>query len=332
MTLHREIGRILLISEYVTDCYYVIVGKTKLLKIMGRSLVFFIFRLSNWIGMVMTIEKVINNNVVTAIDENDQEVVLMGKGIGFQAKQGETIPKEKIEKKFVLSNEDEIGKFQEVVGSIPIEHLDVCIEIINYASSVLGKRISSSIYISLTDHINFALERYKSGIVFENPLLTDVKSFYRNEYIVGEYAMAMIEKKLGITLPVDEAASIAMHFVNAEYNTEMSETMHITTLIREILELVEAELHVTMDDADISYGRFVAHLKFLAFRVFNDAQVPGQDKEYNDMVICLYPKSFSIVEKIADYMKEKYDYVMKLDEMVNMTIHIRRIQPNIEKE
>lgn len=280
----------------------------------------------------MTIEKIINNNVVTAIDEANQEVVLMGKGIGFQAKQGTVIPKEKIEKKFVLSNEVEIGKFQEVVGAIPIEHLDVCIEIINYATNVLGKGISSSIYISLTDHINFALERYKTGMVFENPLVTEVKSFYRNEYMVGEYAVAMIEKKLGIILPVDEVASIAMHFVNAEYNTVMSDTMHITTLIREMLELVESELHIKLDDSDISYGRFVAHLKFLAFRVFNDAQVPEQDKEYNDMVIRLYPKSFAIVEKIADYMREKYEYVMKLDEMVNMTIHIRRIQPNIEKE
>lgn len=280
----------------------------------------------------MTVEKVINNNVITAIDEVNQEVVLMGKGIGFQAKHGMTIPKDKIEKKFVLSNKDEIGKFEEVVGAIPIEHLDVCIEIINYATSVLGKRISSSIYISLTDHINFALERYKSGIESENPLASEIKSFYCNEYLVGEYAVAMIEKKLGIKLPVDEAASIAMHFVNAEYNTAMSDTVHITTLIREIIELVQRELHTKMDDTDISYGRFVAHLKFLAFRVFNDTQVPEQDKEYNDMVIRLYPKSFAVVERISAYMYEKYEYEMKMDEMVNMTIHIRRIQPNIEKE
>lgn len=284
------------------------------------------------VGSIMTIEKIINNNVVTALDETNQEVVLMGKGIGFQAKAGTFIEKEKIEKKFVLSNKDEIGKFEEVVGSIPIEHLDVCIEIINYATSVLGKRISSSIYISLTDHINFALERYKTGIIFDNPIAQEVKSFYRNEYLVGEYAVAMIEKKLGIKLPEDEAASIAMHFVNAEYNTAMSETMHITTLIREIIELVETELQITMDDSDISYGRFIAHLKFLAFRVFSDAQIAEQDEEYNNMVMRLYPKSFSIVEKIASYMKEKYNYVMQVDEMVNMTIHVRRIQPNIEKE
>lgn len=279
----------------------------------------------------MTIEKVINNNVVTAINEAGQEVVLMGKGIGFQMKNGAQIENGSIEKEFVLSNKAEVGKFEEVVSSIPIEHLDVCIEIINYATSILGERFSSSIYISLTDHINFALERYKSGIVFDNPLATEVRSFYRNEYMVGEYAVSLIEKTLGITLPVEEAASIAMHFVNAEYNTAMSDTMHITTLLKDLVELLEAELKLNMDDLDINYGRFVAHLKFFAFRVFNGTQFEEQDEEYNNMVKILYPKAFSVAEEVAKYMKNQYNYDMKLDEMVNMAIHIRRIQPTIEK-
>ncbi|MBR2045611.1 MAG: PRD domain-containing protein [Agathobacter sp.] len=280
----------------------------------------------------MLVEKVINNNVVTAIDEANQEVVLMGKGIGFQAKPGKEIAREKIEKKFVLSNKAEIGKFEELVSAIPIEHLDVCIEIINYATNVLGKRISSSIYISLTDHINFALERYKTGIVFDNPLAQEVKSFYRNEYLVGEYAVTMIEQKLGIRLPGDEAASIAMHFLNAEYNTVMSDTMHITSLIREIIELVEGTVQKKMNDTKMDYSRFVTHLKFLALRMFSGEEIEKQDEEYNNMVIYLYPRAFSVVEKVAYYTKNKYNYNMTLDEQVNMTIHIRRIYPSIEKE
>ena len=280
----------------------------------------------------MTIEKVINNNVVTAIDESNQEVVLMGKGIGFQAKNGDPISQGNIEKTFVLSNKAEIGKFEEVVSSIPIEHLDVCIEIINYATEMLGKRLSSSIYISLTDHINFALERYKTGIVFDNPLVQDVKSFYRNEYLVGEYAVDLIEKKLNIQLPKDEAASIAMHFVNAEYHTAMSDTMHITTLIRELVEQIEKVMDMPLDDADTTVARFVSHLKFLAFRVFYKEQIAEQDAEYNDMVIKLYPEAFLKVKEVASFVKEMYNYTMETSELVNMTVHVRRIHLNIEKE
>ena len=49
----------------------------------------------------MIIEKVINNNVITAVDDSGQELVLMGKGIGFQAKAGQSITEDRIEKKFV---------------------------------------------------------------------------------------------------------------------------------------------------------------------------------------------------------------------------------------
>lgn len=283
------------------------------------------------IGDSMTIEKVINNNVVTAIDESNEEVVLMGKGIGFQAKSGEIIPQNKVEKKFVLSGKAEIGKFEEVVSSIPLEHLDVCIEIINYATNILGKRLSSSIYISLTDHINFALERYKTGIIFDNPLAQEVKSFYRSEYLVGEYAVRMIESKLSVQLPSDEAASIAMHFVNAEYNTGMSDTMQITTIIREVLCMVEHGLNVKLDDSEMHCARFIAHLKFMALRMVHEEQIMQQEEEYNNMVISLYPEAYFIANEIARYTKEKYNYTMKIDELVNMTIHIRRIQKNIEK-
>ena len=39
----------------------------------------------------MVIQKVINNNVISAYDVNQQEIVIMGKGIGFKAHTGELI-------------------------------------------------------------------------------------------------------------------------------------------------------------------------------------------------------------------------------------------------
>jgi beta-glucoside operon transcriptional antiterminator len=190
---------------------------------------------------------------------------------------------------------------------------------------VLANRISSSVYISLTDHINFSLERYKTGIVFDNPLASEVKSFYPGEYLVGEYAVSVIERKLGIKLPSDEAASIAMHFVNAEYNNAMSETMYITRLIRQVIEIVEQELGVKIDEFDINMARFVSHVKFFAFCVFRGGSEIPQNDEYNNTVIRLYPAAYSLVEKIAIFMEKEYNYSMKVDEKVSMAIHVQRI-------
>jgi len=279
----------------------------------------------------MVIEKVINNNVVTALDDSQQETVLMGKGIGFQAKTGQLVAEDKIEKRFVADSAMQVGKFAELVQDIPLEHLQVCMDIIEYAGSVLQKRLSNSIYISLTDHINFAMERSKTGMHFENPLLQEVRSFYPSEYLIGEYAVAMIQKELGVDLPVDEAASIALHFVNAEYHTAMSDTMYITTMISEILEIVGKELGTDLDEMGIYYSRFVTHLKFAAYRVVSRSKQESQVDELVDMVRNLYGREFAISQKIAEYIKARFDYDIPEEEKAYLTIHIRRIQTDTNK-
>ena len=277
----------------------------------------------------MIIEKIINNNVITAIDDEKQEIVIMGKGIGFQMKTGMQIDENKIEKRFILDSKSETGRFGELIASIPTEHFEVCMNIIEYASQVLQSRLSNSIYLSLTDHINFAIERYKTGSIFENPLLQEVRSFYPSEYLIGEYAIAFIEKELEMKLPIDEAASIALHFVNAEYKTAMSDTMHITALIRQILTIVETELGIKLDEFGFHYLRFVTHLKFLAYRVFSGRMSNRKEDEFVKMVRHLYEKEYNISKKIAYFIRESYEHEISEEEMAYLTIHIRRIQPNI---
>lgn len=50
--------------------------------------------MDNKIGKIMIINKVINNNVLSTHDENNREIVLMGKGIGFQKKVGDEVAEE----------------------------------------------------------------------------------------------------------------------------------------------------------------------------------------------------------------------------------------------
>lgn len=278
----------------------------------------------------MTIDKIINNNVVITVADNGQETVVMGRGIGFQARVGQQVDEKKIEKRFVLDSKSDTGRFGELVRSIPLEHFEVCMKIIEYAMQVMQRRLSNSIYISLTDHINFALERYKSGLVIENPLLQEVRSFYPSEYLIGEYAVAMVEHDLGVKLPIDEAASIALHFVNAEYKTAMSDTMNITTLIRQVLNIVDMELNTKLDEHGMYYTRFVTHLKFLAYRIFAGQLVNQQEDELVEVIQRLYAREYAISKKIAEYIAEKYNYEISQEEKAYLTLHIRRIQPNIQ--
>ena len=46
----------------------------------------------------MKIEKVFNNNVVQILGINNEEIIVMGKGLGFQKKPGDEVNQDLIEK------------------------------------------------------------------------------------------------------------------------------------------------------------------------------------------------------------------------------------------
>lgn len=189
---------------------------------------------------------------------------------------------------------------------------------------MLNRKLNPNIYITLTDHINFAIDRYRQEMLFDNPLLWDVQRLYRQEYLIGEFAVALIDKRLGIRLPVDEAASIALHIVNAEYNTVMSQTMNITKLLPQVLQIVKDDFGIILEVNSLHYERFVTHLRFLVQRILSREQLDNIDMEFCEMVKNLYPLEFQCSEKIADYLKASFEDVIVVEELAMLSIHIRR--------
>ena len=50
------------------------------------------------------IHKLLNNNAVIILDENNREVILTGRGIAYQKKVGDTVDEQKIEKRYTLNS------------------------------------------------------------------------------------------------------------------------------------------------------------------------------------------------------------------------------------
>lgn len=274
----------------------------------------------------MKIEKVINNNIICAFDENENEIVVMGRGIGFRVREGMEVAEHKIEKIFRLDNDSSIDRFKALIINMPAEHISVSAELIEYDKTVLDKKLNENIYITLTDHINFAVERYKQKMTFPNAMLREVRSFYRAEYLVGEYGIALIEKRLGIRLPVDEAASIALHIVNAEYGEAMRDTIDITGLIDRVVKMVQEYFSIELDESSLNYERFITHLKFLGQRIFCGELSKEQEVQFLQMIEQMYPEDMECSRKVRDYIKEKYGHHMTEDEVAYLAIHIRRIR------
>lgn len=277
------------------------------------------------------IQKVINNNVVSAEDGNGQEVVIMGRGIGFKAQAGDVLDERKIEKVFRIDNQTLAKQFQEVLANMPLEHMKLSIDIIAYAKENLNLNLNQSIYVTLTDHINFAIERFNQGIFLTNALLWEIKQFYRQEFLLGQHAVNLIHQRLGIQFTDEEAGFIALHIVNAEYSTQISDTFAITKMIQGIIEIVKKELEIEMDEESLHYERFITHLKFLSQRVYRKELLKDEEVEFAKLMKGKYPEEYSCSLKIAEYIQKESGGEISGEEIMYMAIHIKRVRMKDER-
>lgn len=116
----------------------------------------------------MRIKSVVNNNVVMSVDKYNNECILVGKGIGFGAKAGQTVNARITYKKFLLADKGVMAKFMRIIDEVSPEELLVTYEIISMAKRELQVPLNESIYISLTDHIHYVIERAHAGQLIGN--------------------------------------------------------------------------------------------------------------------------------------------------------------------
>lgn len=273
----------------------------------------------------MKIAKVYNNNVISAFNEKNQELVVMGRGLAFQKKPGDTVDEDKIEKTFVLKNNDLSERFRTLLYEVPIEYMEITESIIQMAKSRLGRNLNDSIYVSLTDHIHFAVDRHQQGYDIKNALLWEIKRFYKDEFSIGMEALNVVKEKIGVLLPEDEAGFIAMHIVNSGLNEEMPNVANITRVMQDILNIVKYHYKINFDEESLNYFRFVTHLKFFAQRLYSKNYIEDDDPFLYESFKQKHKEAFICTEKINDYIENQFEYSLTNNEKLYLAIHIQRV-------
>lgn len=271
------------------------------------------------------IEKVINNNIISAYEKSGAEVIVMGRGIGFKKKQGEVVPADQISKIFRIKSRTLTEQFKELLANMPLERVRISDEIISHAKDHLKLKLNQSIYVTLTDHINFAIERVSQGIEPQNALLWEIKRFYPQEFQLGIYALELIHDRLGILLPEDEAGFIALHFVNAEYGTDIRDAVKFPDQMQAIVDIVERELGILLDESSLHYERFMTHIKFLIQRIYRKELLSSEDRELSLMMQRKYPREYQCSVKVAEYIMQATGCRLSEEEIMYLSVHIRRV-------
>jgi len=258
------------------------------------------------------------------MDENEKEVVVMGKGIGFQKKAGDSVDEGLIEKVFHLPKEH-ASQFENLIADMPYEYIQLAKEIIQYAKDNMNKNLNRNIYITLTDHLNFAIQRQQQGIAFQNALLWEIRKYYSDEFRIGLKALEMVKEKVNIELPEDEAGFIALHLVNAELDGDMKHAANMPGMIKDMINIVRYTFGIELDETTLSYERFVTHLKFFIQRAVQGECYDVDDVEFIESIRTRYPKEYECALKMKEYMDKRVNYQITTEELAYLTIHIARV-------
>lgn len=272
----------------------------------------------------MIITKVLNNNAAIVIDENQQEQIAIGPGVGFKKGKGDSIIINKIEKLFVLKKSE---KLQQLLLRIPEQHFILSNDIITYAEKQLNTELSEQILLVLTDHISFAIEREQKGIHLRNKFMSEIKVLYKREFEIGLWAIQHIKEKTRVELLIDEAAFIAfyIHTMNMK-GGDLQEAVKQQTMIKDMIDSIKNNLQITIVENDVAYERFVTHLRFALTRTTSQYESYTMDGEMLRMIKRKFKQSFRCASKAAKRLYNEHDISMPEEELGYITIHLERLR------
>lgn len=272
----------------------------------------------------LKIKKVLNNNVVIAAHPIYNEVVLIGKGIGFNRKKDEGISFDRADKTFLLSNEREKEQYVSLLPYIDEQLIDFMSDVLLHIESRMGQELNQHIHVALTDHLAFAINRAKKNLQFSNPFVLEIESLYPKEYQIALEVVTMIYDKMGIQFPEGEVGFIALHIHSAVTDKTLRELNRHNQLITRLVRLVEEVMEMKIDKNSVDYHRLVQHLHRAIDRVYQDEHV-GDEIRLANMLKEEYPVCYNLAWKLIKVMQKQLNKPVDESEAIYLTIHLQRL-------
>lgn len=269
----------------------------------------------------MKVIKNINNNTSICLDNNNKQVVVFGRGIGF-TKPPYDLDISKVQRTFY----DIDPMYIRMIENIPVEMIEISTNIIDYARNKVEYLMNSSIVFTLADHLTFAIQRYRKNMMIEMPIYYDVKSLYEAEYEVGKYALKLIYGRYKIRLPKEEISSIALHLVNAyAANKKQGNKKTNDEVINHIKSMIEKYFHLKISDDDFNYSRFVSHLQYLLKRGEQGKNINSDNYRLYVSIKDSFPDVYECATTINSYLNEISGFSFNEEELLYLMLHINRL-------
>ncbi|HEX7396795.1 MAG TPA: PRD domain-containing protein [Propionibacteriaceae bacterium] len=274
----------------------------------------------------MKVLRVFNNNVVLARDDRGGDVILTGRGLGYQARLGRDIDPVAVQRTFVPVDGRDPDHLAELLSGIPPEHIQLVGEAlieVGLEDTVLR---NPALVIALADHVSFAVRRIDHGLTFEYPLFGEVKNLYGREYGQAVALLAAVNNRLDRRLPAGEAVALALHLVNAGFATgDLSYTYTMTAVISQLIEVIGQTFEMPLNEGSVSVGRFITHLRYLFVRIQQHQQLVDQPSVISTAIQESFPRAAECAVRLSGILELRLGAPLTADEISYLALHVARV-------
>ncbi|MBH5318915.1 PRD domain-containing protein [Paenibacillus sp. GSMTC-2017] len=263
---------------------------------------------------------VLSNNVVMTKLSSGKNSIVFGKGIGFKKQPGMNVSEKEISQEFLLHTMETIEHYEQILNNVDTRIVGITEEVIAMAQQRLEGEFSETIHAALVDHINFAIERCRRGVLITNPFAYEIKMMYKDEYDVATEAVNYLNQKLDAQFPEDEISFLAMHFHGARNRERGTETLAVVRLVAKVMDEAKA-IGLQFNDS-FSSVRFISHLKGLIDRVRKESHIKNPLLQ---KIKIEYPQSYKYSLILSSILEEQLKKVVPDDEIGFLTLHIERL-------
>lgn len=272
------------------------------------------------------VTRVLSNNAVVASDPDGHDVVALGRGLGHRHRPGALLEASEIEQIFIAGGEASDARLTEFLADVPLATVRAAAAVAEIAAERLNLTVTQGLILPLADHLNFAVRRLDEGIEFQVPLRWEVRQLYPAELAAGEAGVAKANDMLGVELHPDEAVSLALHFVNAQFATPgLSHAVAMTEKIAQITDSIERTLEIRLDPDSMSTARFITHLRYLFSRLASGKQIAEPHPTFVEAIGNAHPEAMAAARRVGVLIEMGTDQSLTPDETAYLAMHIARL-------
>lgn len=144
---------------------------------------------------------------------------------------------------------------------------------------------------------------------------------------MAKEAIKILKEELKENFPESEVASITLHIINAEKESNnIQNTMKEIKILTDIIKIVEKDLGIKFNKENFYCSRFITHARFLIQRLEKNTQTNETSNGLLPQMRREYPGVFICCMNIQRYLKKEHQWKCNDEEIMFLMLHLNRLK------